>query len=88
MSILDKEKLKNIYLTEIIYEIHILNDKANIFVLKYNTDFEAFETQIKSKKEEDFEKWDDYLEWKSYNEKLKELIRNKTEIENGNLKVA
>ncbi len=88
MSILDKEKLKNIYLTEIIYEIHILNDKSNIFVLKYNTAFEAFESQIKSNKEEDFEKWDDYLEWKSYNEKLKELIRNKTEIENGNLKVA
>ena len=36
------------------------------FETKYSLVFEDFEQQIKSAETEDFEKWDDYIEWKAY----------------------
>ncbi len=36
------------------------------FEKKYGLEFEDFELQIKSAVKEDFEKWDDYIEWKAY----------------------
>ena len=36
------------------------------FETKYGLIFEDFEQQIKSAETEDFEKWDDYIEWKAY----------------------
>ena len=36
------------------------------FETKYGIVFEDFEQQIKSSEIEDFEKWDDYIEWKAY----------------------
>jgi len=38
----------------------------NEFEKKYSLAFEDFEKQIKSAIKEDFEKWDDYIEWKAY----------------------
>jgi hypothetical protein len=35
------------------------------FEKKYGLDFEHFEQQIKTSAKEDFEKWDDYIEWKA-----------------------
>jgi hypothetical protein len=36
------------------------------FEKKYGIPFEDFEKQIKTAVKEDFEKWDDYIEWKAY----------------------
>ena len=36
------------------------------FEKKYGMLFEDFDKQIKSGVKEDFEKWDDYIEWKAY----------------------
>jgi hypothetical protein len=36
------------------------------FEKKYNTDFEDFKSKIEAAEKEDFEKWDDYIEWKAY----------------------
>jgi len=36
------------------------------FEKKYNLIFEEFEKQLKATSKEDFEKWDDYIEWKAY----------------------
>ncbi len=36
------------------------------FEKKYNMDFEDFQSKIKTSEKEDFEKWDDYIEWKAY----------------------
>ena len=35
---------------------------------KYGLPFEDFEQQLKATEKEDFEKWDDYIEWKAYSE--------------------
>ena len=36
------------------------------FEKKYRITFEDFEKQIESAVKEDFEKWDDYIEWKAF----------------------
>jgi hypothetical protein len=36
------------------------------FEKKYGLAFDDFERQIESATKEDFEKWDDYIEWKAY----------------------
>jgi hypothetical protein len=51
------------------------------FERKYNVSFPAFEKQIMEKSEE-FERWDDYIEWKAYIESLKDLDRQLQDIEN------
>ena len=36
------------------------------YEIKYGLVFEHFEQQLKANEKEDFEKWDDYIEWKAY----------------------
>ena len=48
---------------------------------KYNCSIEEFKKKLEES-EEDFEAWDDYIEWLSYEKKLKELERKLKEIEN------
>ena len=36
------------------------------FEIKYGVIFEDFEQQLNSSDKEDFERWDDYIEWKTY----------------------
>ncbi len=54
-----------------LYELHIVKEKLTLFEKKYGKTFSDFEKEVLSK--EDFEKWDDYLEWKAYLKSLKEL---------------
>lgn len=88
MTTLDLETIKNLYYANIVYEIHVVMDKINYYNSKYNTDFESFEKDIKGEKKEEFEKWDDYMEWKGFQKTLNDLNLKKTDLENGNIKVA
>jgi len=63
--VIDFEKLIRLY------DLHIIREKLLLFEKKYGKTFSEFEKEVLSK--EDFEKWDDYLEWKAYLKSLKEL---------------
>jgi len=54
-----------------LYDLHIIREKLLLFEKKYGKTFSEFEKEVLSK--ENFEKWDDYLEWKAYLKSLKEL---------------
>ncbi|MFA4647605.1 hypothetical protein P8X24_10245 [Pyrococcus kukulkanii] len=43
---------------------------------------EEFEKWLENSREESFETWDDYIEWKAYSKKLEELQRRLEEIQN------
>lgn len=47
-----------------LYEKHVVEEKLRLFEKKYGKSFKEFEEEVKEK--EDFEKWDDYMEWKAY----------------------
>ncbi len=76
-----KEEIKVLEKLNIISQSVPLQEKIKYFEQKYECNLKEFEEKIK-KEEEDFHKWDDYLEWKAYAEKLKDLNLNLKEIEN------
>ena len=67
---------------EIISQIASIKSKIELFESKYGYKFEDFEKKLKEKRDEDFEEWDDYIEWKAYVRTLEELKEKLKEIEN------
>ncbi|MFO8132722.1 MAG: hypothetical protein R6U10_02130 [Thermoplasmatota archaeon] len=55
-------------------------EKIRFFEEKYGVTLDVFEDEIEGK-EEDFEQWDDYIEWKAYVERLDELKKKRDDIE-------
>jgi hypothetical protein len=49
-----------------------LKEKIRFFEAKYGCTLEEFERQLKAEPE-DFERWDDYLEWQAYRASLRDL---------------
>ncbi|GAB5047486.1 hypothetical protein [Thermodesulfovibrio sp. TK110] len=85
-SLINKEKIIELYNVSLLYEIHRVQEKIRLFENKYNIRFEDFEKLIKSQNEENFESWDDYMEWKAYEKKLQEL--KKENLDAGNYQLS
>jgi hypothetical protein len=88
MTTLNTNTLKELYLAKIFYEIHVATEKLSFFTSKHDCTFLEFENKIQKSSKENFEDWDDYLEWKAYNNFFNELKIQKQDLENGNIKVA
>ena len=56
----------------VISQLAPLKERIRYFEKKYGCDLSAFEDGIKQLPE-DFERWDDFIEWKAYMESIKEL---------------
>jgi len=82
-----KEKLLNIYKAELLYELHQASECIRLFEIKYGKSFEEFEKDMKSSPE-NFEAWDDYMEWKACMKTLNTLRKELNKIENGNIKLS
>ncbi len=87
MLILNKEKAIFLYSLNSMYEIHTVKEKIRLFEKKYNNEFDKFEIEVKTGKE-DFAKWDDYMEWKAYIKTLKSLLKQKEIIKNGDYQIS
>ena len=68
------EKLK------LISEISPVKERIRSFKNKYGCDIAAFEERI-SQLPEDFELWDDFIEWKAYTDSLQDLESKLKKIE-------
>ena len=79
--IVSKEDIINIEKLKIISELAPIRERIKMFERKYNCSIEEFKKKLEES-EEDFETWDDYIEWLSYEKKLKELERKLKEVEN------
>lgn len=87
MTEITLNKIRDLYLTELYYKINSAKSKLQLFEKKYNSKFDTFEKSVISR-EEDFEKWDDYIEWKAYIKTITELETLKADLESGNFKVS
>jgi hypothetical protein len=87
MTIINSDSIKNLYYANILYEIHKIEDKLSFFKSKYKTTLDKLESDLKNSAE-DFEKWDDFMEWKAFHNKYQDLSSQKADIENGNYKVS
>ncbi|MBE0479206.1 hypothetical protein IBX65_08880 [Candidatus Aerophobetes bacterium] len=70
--VVSKEDVRTFEKLLTISQIAPIKERIRTFEKKYGYTFEEFEDRMK-KEDEDFEKWDDYIEWKAYTESLRNL---------------
>ena len=87
MILLDKRETINLYSLSSLYEIHTVKEKIKLFEKKYRRSFKEFEIDVK-KGEENFEHWDDYMEWKAYKKTYNTLLKKKKQISNGDYQIS
>lgn len=85
MVTITKEKVKQVQYYELLFEMHTLKSKITFFENKYKVSLENFENQVKNSEVENFEFWDDLLEWKAYHKSYLEILSQKLDLENGNI---
>jgi len=80
-EIIEYEKLK------VISEITLTKEKTTLFEKKYGCSIDAFRKRMEET-DENFEEWDDYIEWKANFELLMELENKLIELDNAkNIKI-
>jgi len=80
MTVNESSAVKDAYYVSLLYELHVAREKLRLLEAKYGKSFADFEKEVASGRE-DFEKWDDYMEWKAYLKLLKDLESKKQQIE-------
>ena len=78
---INRKKLLDIYRAELLYELHKASECVRLFEKKYGKSFKELEKEIKSKSE-NFEVWDDYMEWKACIKSAESLREELKELEN------
>jgi len=72
---------------ETLAEFHKVREKLRFFQEKYHRDFETFSIEIE-REEENFEHFDDYMEWKAYIQLFGDIKQKIEDIKNGNFQLA
>lgn len=71
-----------------ISQIALVKERINSFVRKHGCGFEAFEDKI-AHSPEDFERWDDFIEWKAHRDSLRDLESKLKKVEDAtNFRIA
>jgi len=78
---ISQEEIKEYEKFKIYSELVYLEEKIKFFEKKYKMSFKNFEKKMKKQRREKFLWWDDYLEWKAYETKEKELKNKIKEID-------
>ena len=74
-EILEHERLK------VLSEITLTKEKISLYERKYDTSIQEFKEKM-TDKEESFQEWDDFIEWKAYSDRLGELEERLIKIKN------
>lgn len=88
MISINKDNIKHLYETELTFELNQVKDKIELYSKKYNSSFEQFEEKVKNSEKENFEEWDDYMEWNAYQKSFQDLLQKKADLENDNFRVS
>lgn len=80
MLTLTKKQIGNWVLLDYLSQRQVFQEKISFLEKKYNLDLNAFEQQVENNTIENFEAWDDLIEWKAYNQFLSEINLKITDI--------
>jgi hypothetical protein len=86
MLTIKKGDIADTLLLETMADMHVVKDKLGFFEKKYNMSYEVFEQTVKSQ-EEDYHRWDDYMEWKAYRRLFEDNTRKIRDIKNADFEV-
>jgi hypothetical protein len=87
MLTISKENISSILLMEAYSELFHAQEKINLFENKYNLSYKEFEKEIRIKPE-NFQSYDDYIEWKAYMKILDITEQKINDLKNGDFTVA
>ena len=76
-----KEEVINILRLELISEIQALKKSLELYEIKYGKSLKEFEKEVLEGKE-DFETWDDYMEWKAYEKTCNDRLSHLKDLKN------
>ena len=88
MITIQKQNVANWLLAEYLANSHTVNEKLRLFENKYAQTWDEFSKEVKAAPDEDFGRWDDYIEWKAYINMAKDLAFKIEEVRRGNFKIA
>ena len=88
MLTLTKKQIGNWILLDYLAQRQQFQDKINFLEKKYNADLQAFEAKLENAASEDFQAWDDLIEWKAYTQFLSEIDSKIADIRNGDFQMA
>jgi hypothetical protein len=88
MLVIDKHRVADWMLLSYLSEQGQLKDKIVLYEKKYGKSFGEFEKESKQKDSEDFDSWDDLIEWQAYNDFYGHITKTINDIKSGNFKVA
>ena len=88
MLTLTKKQIGNWVLLDYLAQKQQLQEKMNILEKKYDVDLQTFENQVENASSEDFQVWDDLIEWRAYTQFLSEIDSKIADIRNGDFQMA
>ena len=88
MITIQKQSVANWLLAEYLATVHTVNEKTRLFERKYGQTWEEFTQTINKATDEDYDRWDDYIEWKAYIKTAQDLSVKIDEVRHGNFEVA
>lgn len=60
--------------------IHAANEKIRLFERKYGQTWDEFSKEVETASDEDFARWDDYIEWKACVKAARDLALKRDEF--------
>ena len=76
-----KEEIINVLRLDLISEIQALKKSLELYEKKYGKSLKEFEKEVLAG-EENFVKWDDYMEWKAYENTCKDRLSHLKDLKN------
>ena len=87
MITIQKQNVTNWLMMEYLAASHAVNEKLRLFERKYAQTWETFSQEVKASSDEDFARWDDYIEWQAYIKTANDLAAKLNEVKHGNFEI-
>lgn len=87
MWTVSKKEVADLLKLDVLSRLREARERTALFEQTYEQSFEDFEQTV-LREEEDFERWDDYIEWKAYREVQQDLEQKIEALRRGDFEVA
>ena len=88
MLVVDKHRVADWMLLSHLAEQRQLHEKILLYEKKYGQTYKEFRNRINKKENEDFQEWDDLIEWQAYINFYSHISKTINDIKSGNFQVA
>jgi hypothetical protein len=83
-----KQEIADWLLMEYHAALHPVREKIRLFEQKYKQSWSEFKQQVEQAAQEDFSRWDDYIEWKAQMKMFSDLSVKIEEVRLGHFEIA